>query len=126
MSAKDISQKKSDQKIIPRNNLRQLRISKNPKMSQWMLALKSGVAQSRISLIENHLINPAQQDHEKLASALNIGSLEIFPNPNGIEASSQKDMDKIEQTKIDEGIEGANPLENLQKGGWNESMGNQG
>lgn len=111
MSAKDSPEKKSDQKIIPKNNLRQLRINKNPKMSQWMLALKSGVAQSRISLIENHLIGPARHDRKKLASALDTNSLELFPDPNGIEVPFQDKQVKTMQSRMDEDIEGVNPLE---------------
>jgi len=113
MSAKNSPEKKSSQKIISRNNLRQLRINKNPKMSQWMLALKSGVAQSRISLIENHLICPAKLDCEKLASALNIENLELFPDPNGIEVPFQDRQIVNTPPKIDESIEETNPLENL-------------
>ena len=113
MSAKNSPEKKSSQKIISKNNLRQLRINKNPKMSQWMLALKSGVAQSRISLIENHLICPAKLDCEKLASALNIENLELFPDPNGIEVPFQDRQVKSMQPGMAEDAEEVNPLENL-------------
>ena len=112
MSAKNSPEKKSSQKSISQNNLRQIRINKNPKVSQWMLALKSGVAQSRISLIENHLISPTRHDCEKLAFALNIDSLKLFPNPEGIDEVPFRDRQaRSMQPGMDEGVEGANPLE---------------
>ena len=63
---------------IPKNNLRELRIT--PRISQWQLALTSGVKQSRISLIENRLIKPTQKEKEKLAAAINHKIEEIFPD----------------------------------------------
>jgi len=113
MSAKNSPEKKSSQKPISQNNLRQIRINKNPKMSQWMLALKSGVAQSRISLIENHLISPVLRDCEKLASALNTDSPKIFPNSDGIEVPFHDRQLKNIQPEMVEGTEEINPLENL-------------
>ncbi len=65
---------------ILKNNLRNTRILQNPRISQWKLALKSNIAQSKISLIENCLINPTQREKESLSSALNINVLNVFPD----------------------------------------------
>ncbi|GAG81419.1 unnamed protein product [marine sediment metagenome] len=65
-------------KVVFKNNLRNIRITKNPRMSQWVLALKSNVPQSKISLIENYLVNPTQEEKESLSLALNISVLTIF------------------------------------------------
>jgi transcriptional regulator with XRE-family HTH domain len=70
---------KTARKPIPKNSLRNIRILKNPKVSQWILALKSNVPQSRISLIENCLSNPTPKEKEALASALNIDVTVLFP-----------------------------------------------
>lgn len=66
------------QKIVFKNNLRNIRITQSPRISQWKLALKSNVPQSKISLIENYLVNPTQKEKESLASALNINVINIF------------------------------------------------
>ena len=49
-------------------------------MSQWELALKSNVKQSRISLIENFLIKPSFGEKIKLAEALHYTIEEVFPD----------------------------------------------
>jgi DNA-binding XRE family transcriptional regulator len=60
------------------NNLRTLRIA--PRMSQWELALQSGVKQSRISLIENFLVKASMREKIKLAEALHYTIEEVFPD----------------------------------------------
>ncbi len=69
---------------IVANNLRDLRIPY--RISQWQLALISGVKQSRISLIENLLVKPTTREKIKIADALKKSITEIFPeneNKNG-------------------------------------------
>ena len=61
---------------IPPNKLREFRIT--PHISQWQLALTSGVKQSRISLIENRLVKPTMREKIKLAEALQHKIEEIF------------------------------------------------
>jgi DNA-binding XRE family transcriptional regulator len=63
---------------IPPNKLREFRIT--PRISQWQLALTSGVKQSRISLIENRLVKPTMREKIKLAEALQHKIEEIFPD----------------------------------------------
>jgi DNA-binding XRE family transcriptional regulator len=77
-----MTEEKTNHKFVPKNNLRNLRIIQSPKVSQWLLALRSGIVQSRISLIENHLIKPSRQECIKLSSALDKSIDEIFPNNN--------------------------------------------
>lgn len=62
---------------IKGNKLREYRIL--PKISQWELALKSEVKQSRISLIENLLVKPSTREKIKLALALEKKIEEVFP-----------------------------------------------
>ena len=66
------------QKTIAQNRLREFRIT--PRISQWQLALTSGVMQSRISLIENLLVKPTEKEKKRLAEALKIVVEEVFPN----------------------------------------------
>ncbi len=75
-----VNSSESNPKVIFKNALRNIRILKNPKISQWKLSLRSGVPQSKISLIENWLINPSQKEKENLASALGADVLHIFSN----------------------------------------------
>ena len=62
---------------IPVNKLREFRIT--PRISQYVLALNSGVKQSRISLIENYLVKPTENEKTKISEALNHTTEEIFP-----------------------------------------------
>lgn len=66
-----------DQIKIPNNKLREFRIT--PRISQYVLALNSGVKQSRISLIENYLVKPTEKEKTKIAEVLNHTIEEIFP-----------------------------------------------
>ena len=84
----NLSDRKSN--LITPNKLRQVRILQNPRMSQWKLALKSGVPQSKISLIENCLINPTQDEKESIATALNINEVEIFSNNQRVEGPPER------------------------------------
>ena len=63
---------------IAKNKLREFR-SIPDKISQWNLALKSDVRQSRISLIENCLVKPTARERIRLAEALKKNIDEVFP-----------------------------------------------
>ena len=78
------------QKVVFKNNLRNIRITQNPRISQWKLALKSNVPQSKISLIENCLINPTQKEKESLASALNINVINIFSDNSRVASPPER------------------------------------
>ena len=68
---------------IAKNKLREFR-NLPDKISQWDLALKSDVRQSRISLIENCLVKPTARERIRLAEALKKDIDEVFPkNGNG-------------------------------------------
>ncbi len=47
--------------------------------SQYVLALASGVSQPRISLIENELSQPSQEEMKRISKALGVKAEEIFP-----------------------------------------------
>jgi len=63
---------------IAKNKLRECRNIPD-KVSQWDLALRSDVRQSRISLIENCLVKPTIRERIRLAEALKKDIDEIFP-----------------------------------------------
>jgi DNA-binding XRE family transcriptional regulator len=65
-------------KMISKNKLREFR-SIPDRISQWDLALKSDVKQSRISLIENCLVKPTVREKIRLAEALHKDIDIIFP-----------------------------------------------
>ena len=65
---------------ISKNNLRNIRILTNPKVSQWKLALLSQVPQSRISLIENHLVSPNNGEVLRITKALKKDVANLFPS----------------------------------------------
>ena len=58
------------------NRLRVLRAER--RMSQFSLRLKTGINQSKISFIENDLIEATKDEKEKLAEALEVGVEKIF------------------------------------------------
>jgi transcriptional regulator with XRE-family HTH domain len=47
------------------------------RISQWKLALKTGIPQSTISLIEKGYIPPSEENRNKIAEALNVSINEI-------------------------------------------------
>lgn len=59
------------------NNLREIRFKK--RLNQYRLALLTEVHQSRISLIENDLIQPRDDEMRKLSKALGVEPSELFP-----------------------------------------------
>ena len=60
------------------NKLKEVRFFKS--VSQPLLALKTGIQQSRISLIENELITPREDEKKRICRALKCEVEEIFPN----------------------------------------------
>ena len=59
------------------NKLRETRVVK--KISQFQLRVLTGIHQSKISMIENGLIPPRNDEAEKLARALGARVEELFP-----------------------------------------------
>lgn len=60
------------------NRLREVRVL--ARVSQYVLSNKTGIAQSKISLIENGLVQPKEDEKLKLARALDVGDpKELFP-----------------------------------------------
>jgi transcriptional regulator with XRE-family HTH domain len=55
------------------------RIRRN--MIQWDIRKKTGIHQSKISLIENGYIKPTEKEKMAIAQALNFGADEIEWNP---------------------------------------------
>ena len=55
-------------------------------VTQLELARKSGVAPSRISLIENSHTEATERERDRLARALKVDIIEAFPEPPAPEA----------------------------------------
>lgn len=58
------------------NKLKVVRFFKG--VSQPLLALKTAIQQSRISLIENELVTPREEEKKKIAKALGVKVQDIF------------------------------------------------
>lgn len=58
------------------NRLREVRVVK--RVTQFQLRLSTGIHQSKISLMENGLISPKEDEKAKLAKALNLNPEEIW------------------------------------------------
>ncbi len=58
------------------NRLRVIRAEK--RITQFQLAIQAGVNTTRISFIENELIQPKPEEIKKLARALNVSPSELF------------------------------------------------
>jgi len=48
------------------------------KVSQYVIALKTGIQQSRISLIENSLIKPKDEEMKRIADVLGVTVQDLF------------------------------------------------
>ncbi len=59
------------------NKVRDARVLK--RISQFQLRLSTGIHQSKISLIENNLIEPREDEKRRLARALGASPEELFP-----------------------------------------------
>jgi DNA-binding XRE family transcriptional regulator len=58
------------------NKLREVRVLR--RISQYVLSNKTGIPQSRISLIENEIVASKDDEQKKLAKALGIAVQDIF------------------------------------------------
>lgn len=59
------------------NRLRETRVIN--RITQFQLRLSTGIHQSKISMIENGLIEPCEEDKVKIAKALGKNAEEIWP-----------------------------------------------
>ena len=59
------------------NRLREIRVVK--RVTQFQLRLLTGIHQSKISMIENDLISPREDEQKKIAEALGVRVEEVFP-----------------------------------------------
>lgn len=59
------------------NKLREVRVVS--RVTQFRLALKTGINATKISFIENDLIEPSETEKGKLARALDKNIEEVFP-----------------------------------------------
>ena len=59
------------------NRIREIRVIK--RLSQFELRLKTGIHQSKISLIENGLIEPSGDEKAKISTALGVALDELWP-----------------------------------------------
>ena len=64
-------------KNMKKNNLRKIRRQQD--VSQYELALRSGISQSSLSLFENHFQSPNDEQKRKIALALRAPIEAIFP-----------------------------------------------
>lgn len=58
------------------NRLREVRVVK--RITQFQLRLSTGIHQSKISMIENGLVEPSEDEKRKLAQALGDDAKKIF------------------------------------------------
>jgi len=65
-----------------RNRLRVLRADRE--MTQLTLARKSGVHVTRLSFIENDLVDATDEERKQLARALKAEIADVFPEPEAL------------------------------------------
>ena len=58
------------------NRLREVRVVK--RVTQFQLRLSTGIQQSKISMIENGLIEPREDEKKRLAKALGVGLEDLW------------------------------------------------
>jgi transcriptional regulator with XRE-family HTH domain len=63
------------------NKLRETKVVK--RITQFQLRIATGIHQSKISMIENGLVDPREDEKEKLAKALGVAVKEIFREKGG-------------------------------------------
>ena len=49
------------------------------RVTQYVLALQTSIPQPRISIIENELVEPKEEEKKRLAKALNMKVSDLFP-----------------------------------------------
>lgn len=59
------------------NKLRETRVVK--RVTQFQLRVATGIHQSKISMIENNLIEPREDERKRLSKALGVMPGDIFP-----------------------------------------------
>lgn len=52
-------------------------------LNQWDVSIKTGIPQSKLSLIERGYVIPREDEKKKIAKALNCQVKEIFPQVDG-------------------------------------------
>jgi transcriptional regulator with XRE-family HTH domain len=60
------------------NKLREIRVVK--RITQFQLRVSTGIHQSKISMIENGLVAPREDEKKRLSKALGVKADEIFGN----------------------------------------------
>ncbi len=60
------------------NRLREVRVIN--RITQFQLRLSTGIHQSKISMIENGLVDPREDEKKRLSKALGVRQEEIFGN----------------------------------------------
>ena len=63
------------------NRLREVRVIK--RITQFQLRLLTGIHQSKISMIENNLVSPREDEKARLARALEVTMAEIWGEGKG-------------------------------------------
>ena len=61
--------------------LREARFFKG--LNQWDISFKTGIPQSKLSLIERGYVDPRKDEKKKIAKALNCKVEDIFPRKSG-------------------------------------------
>ena len=61
--------------------LREARFFKG--FNQWDISVKTGIPQSRISLIERGYVSPKEDEKKVIAKVLNCKVIDIFPSVKG-------------------------------------------
>lgn len=74
------------------SKLKEIRFFK--KISQFKLVNMARVHQSRISLIENGLVEATEDEKKKLGQALGVSVDEIFPEAKAIPASGKNNRER--------------------------------
>ena len=68
--------------------LRKVRMLKG--LNQYDIACRTGITQSRLSLIENDYYEPKPEERQKLAEALGVSVEEIFPEGRNKNENTKK------------------------------------
>ena len=61
---------------VPMNRLREVRVIK--RITQFQLRVQTGIHQSKISLLENGLVNPREDEQRRLAKVLGVRVSDIW------------------------------------------------
>ena len=61
--------------------LREARFHKG--LNQWDISVKTGIPQSKLSLIERGYVKPKEHEKKKIAKALSCKVVDIFPDGEG-------------------------------------------